>query len=100
MGGAKRYPSVTSQPCDGYRAAPPILLGRRALRLGAPQMFIQPRHDLDEIAGPRAVVELGAKDAVPAVAAGAGRTRQAEDISGARNAGGRPALDRRRADLG
>src|SRR3954451_17408032 len=47
-------------------------LHRCALGLRAAQMFVQPRHDLDEIAGPGAVVELGAKDAVPAVAASAG----------------------------
>src|SRR3954453_12158110 len=63
-------------------------------------MLIQPRHDLDEIAGTRAVVELGPKDAIPAVAAGAGRTRQAEDEGRARNAGGSSALDCRGADLG
>ena len=34
-------------------------------------MLVEPRHDLDEIAGARAVIELGGKDPVPAVAAGA-----------------------------
>src|SRR5260221_8025231 len=73
---------------------------RPPLGLGSAQMFVEPRHDLNEVTGPRAVIELGAKDAVPAVAAGAGRTRQAEDEGGARNAGGGAALDRRGADLG
>src|SRR4051812_33998870 len=75
-------------------------LHRRALRLWPAQMLVQPRHDLDEIAGARAVVELGLEDAVPAVAAGAGRTREAEDVGRARDARGGAALDRRRADLG
>ena len=63
-------------------------------------MFIEPRHDLDEIAGPGPVIELGGEDAVPSVAAGARRSRQAEDIGGAGDAGGGAALDRRGADLG
>src|ERR1700712_649203 len=63
-------------------------------------MLVQPRHDLDEVAGARAVIELGAKDAVPAVAAGARRSRQAEDEGRTRDAGGGAALDRRGADLG
>ena len=67
---------------------------------GAPQMFVEPRHDLDEIAGARAVVELGGEDAVPAVAAGAGRSWQAEDEGRTGDAGGGAALDRRGADLG
>ena len=36
-------------------------LCRRALGLRPAQMLVQPRHDLDEIAGPRAVIELGAR---------------------------------------
>src|SRR3954453_6577896 len=75
-------------------------LHRRALRLWPAQMLVQPRHDLDEIAGARAVVELGFEDAVPAVAAGAGRTWEAEDVGCARDAGRGAALDRRRSDLG
>src|ERR1700691_5912443 len=63
-------------------------------------MLIQPRHDLDEIAGPRAIIELGGENPVTAIAAGAWRTRQAKNKSGARHARRRPALDRRRADLG
>ena len=54
-------------------------LPRRALRLGPAQMLVEPRHDLDEIAGPVAVIELVHEDLVPGVAAGAGRARQAED---------------------
>src|SRR5262245_35068911 len=59
---------------------------RRALRLWPAQVLVEPRHDLDEIAGPRPIVELGGEDAVPAVAAGARRARQAEDVGRARDA--------------
>src|SRR3954452_11012263 len=55
---------------DVYR-----ILRRRALGLRPAQMLVQPRHDLDEIAGPRAVIELVRQDAVPAVAAGGRRAR-------------------------
>src|SRR2546430_12021697 len=75
-------------------------LDRSALSFGAPQMFIQPRHDLDEVARPCAVVELRGQNAVPAVTAGAGRTRQAENKSGAGDTGGGAALHRGSADLG
>src|SRR5882672_7320408 len=77
---------------DGLRRSP--------LRLWPPQMFIQPRHDLHKIAGPRAVIELGCENAVPAVAAGARRSRQTEDKRGPRDTRSRAALDRRCADLG
>src|SRR4029079_17449238 len=63
-------------------------------------MLVEPRHDLDEVAGLRAIVELGPKDAVPAVAAGTWRAGQAEDEGGAGHARGGAALDRRGADLG
>src|SRR5690242_14574691 len=72
----------------------------RALGLGAAQMLVEARHDLDEIAGARAVVQLGFQDAVPAVAAGARRARQAEDEGRAGGACGGAALDGGRADLG
>src|SRR5262249_24412780 len=84
---------------DGVRVVTPPL-SRRALRLRPPQMLVKPRHDFHEIAGARAVVELRVKNAVPRVAAGAGRARQAEDERRVRNAGGGAALDRRRSDLG
>ena len=64
------------------------------------QMLVEPRHDLDEVAGPVAVVELVHEDLVPGIAAGAGRARQAEDIGRAGDARGRAGLDRRGADLG
>ena len=50
-------------------------------------MLVQARHDLDEIAGPVAVVELVHQDIVPAVAAGAGGAWQAENVSCAGDAG-------------
>src|SRR3569623_1319240 len=54
----------------------------------------------DEIARPRAVIELVGKDAVPAVAARARRARQREDECRARHPRCRATLDRRGADLG
>src|ERR1700719_2165407 len=42
---------------------------RCALGFRASQMFVQPRHDLDEIAGPRAVIELGRENDIPRIAA-------------------------------
>src|SRR5437764_9165085 len=72
----------------------------RTRRLPAPQMLVEPRHDLDEIAGAVAVIELVYEDLVPGVAAGPGRTGQAENVGRAGNAGGGAGLDRRGADLG
>src|SRR6185295_3698443 len=57
-------------------------------------MFLQPRHDLDEIAGTVAVVELPLEDLAPRILAGARRPRQAEDVGAAREAGARARLDR------
>src|SRR5215831_3827396 len=62
-------------------------------------MLLQPRHQLDEIAGAKAIVQLVHEDAFPGVAAGAGRARQGEKIGAARHAGCRAALDRRGPDL-
>src|SRR5689334_21046215 len=59
------------------------VLRRRALGLRPAQVLVEPRHDLDEIARPRAVVELCRQNAVPGIAAGPGRARQAEDVGGA-----------------
>src|SRR5947209_18068425 len=73
---------------------------RRPLRFGAPQVLVEPRHDLDEVARPRAVIELMDQDAIPAVATGAWRAGQAEDEGRARGAGGGAALDGGGADLG
>src|SRR5438094_8119366 len=62
-------------------------------------MLLQPGHQLDEVAGAEAVVELVDKNALPSVAAGAGRSRQREQIGAASDPGGGAALDRRGADL-
>src|SRR5262249_660116 len=74
-------------------------LDGRALGFGAAQMLLEARHDLDEIAGTVAIVELMQEDLIPGVATGAGRARQAEDVGAPGNAGGRARLDRRGADL-
>src|SRR5262249_24294429 len=74
-------------------------LDGRALGFGTAQMLVEAWHDLDEIAGTIAVVELVQQYLVPGVAAGAGRARQAEDVGPAGHARGRACLDRRGADL-
>src|SRR5262249_2650746 len=79
----------------GTRALPTL----RTLRLPPPQMFVEARHDLDEIARAVTVVELVFENAVPGVTAGAGRTGQAEDVGRADNTGGGARLHRRSADL-
>ena len=45
------------------------------------EVLFQPRHQLDEIAGPVAGVELEDQDAVPGVLAGAGRSRKRKKIT-------------------
>ena len=62
-------------------------------------MLVETRHDLDEVARPMAIIELVHQNFVPGILAGAGRARQAEDIGPVGDPGGRPRLDRRRADL-
>ena len=59
----------------------------------------QPRHDLDEIAGPVADVELPFEDAVPAILHRAGRAGQGEEIGAARDPAAGARLDGRGADL-
>src|SRR5579864_8096406 len=66
---------------------------------GGFQMFLEPRHQLDEVARPVPVVELVLDDVVPTIAAGAGRAGQGEEIGAAGDTGGGAALDRRGADL-
>src|SRR5271169_521724 len=63
------------------------------------QVLLQARHQLDEVARAKAVVELMDEDALPGVAAGAGRAGQSKQIGAAGDPGRRPALDRRGADL-
>src|SRR5260370_37476771 len=63
------------------------------------EMFLQARHQLDEVARAKAVIELVHEDALPGVAAGARRAGQSAEISAAGDSRRRPALDRRGADL-
>jgi len=42
-------------------------------------MLLQAGHELDQVAGPEAVVELVDKDVLPGVAAGARRAGQGEE---------------------
>src|SRR5580704_17143732 len=74
-------------------------LNRRALRLRPAQVLVEPRHDLDEVARPVAIIELVQQDLVPGVLAGAGRARQTEDVGRVGDARGSARLDRRGADL-
>src|SRR6201987_2996471 len=62
-------------------------------------MLLQSRHQLEEIAGGKPVVELVHKNPLPGVAAGARRTRQREEIGAASHTSGCAALDRRGPDL-
>ena len=62
-------------------------------------MLVQPRHDLDEIAGLVADIELVFQDRVPTILDRAGRAGQGEQIGAAGHAGRGAALDRRSADL-
>src|SRR6266576_4394832 len=61
--------------------------------------FVQARHQLGEVAGAEADVELLAQDVVPAVLAGAGRAGQREDVGGVGDAGDGARLHGRGADL-
>src|SRR5262245_55823241 len=69
---------------------------------GLGTVLFQAWHDFDQVAGPVAVVELVAKNALPGILAGARRARQTEDVgasgqsaAGARlNGGGRHLLER------
>src|SRR4029453_12172311 len=87
--------SMLQIPGSRLRRAPEMTLSRRPLGLLGALVLVQPRHDLDEVAGPRPVIELGREDAVPRIAAGARGSRQAEDKGGAGDARGGAALDRR-----
>src|SRR5580704_11152061 len=72
---------------------------RAAASESALEMFLQPRHQLDEVARAEAVVELVDEDAFPGVAAGARGAGQSEQIGAAGDSRGRAALDRRGPDL-
>src|SRR6266700_1888260 len=60
--------------------------------------FVEARHQLGEVAGPEADVELLAQNVVPAILAGAGRAGQREDVGGVGDARGGAALHGRGAD--
>src|SRR5271169_4548439 len=75
--------------------APRRLSGRDG---GLRQVLLQAGHELHQVAGTVPVVELRLQD-FPAVAAGAGRARQGEEIGAAGDAAGGAALDRGGADL-
>src|SRR3984893_10436606 len=69
------------------------------LRSCSCQVFLQARHQLDEIAWAKAVVELVDEDAFPGVATGARGAGQREEIGAAGDTRRGPALDRRGPDL-
>ena len=77
----------------GHRARPHELLSAACLQ---PPRLFQARHDIDEIAGPMAAVELPLEDAVPRVLAGSRRARQAENIGAVGRAAAGARLDGRR----
>src|SRR6516165_6519641 len=62
-------------------------------------MLLQPGHELGEIAGTEADIELEAQDLLPAIAAGAGRAGQREEIGAAGDTARGPALHGGGADL-
>src|SRR4051794_33315221 len=93
-----RLPTACGPSRPSTRRRGTLLLGGR-FGLVAFEVFVQPRHDLGEVARVLAVVELLHENAVPGVATGAGRTWQTEDEGRADEAGDRPRLHRRSADL-
>src|SRR5690606_36585534 len=62
-------------------------------------VLVQPRHDLDEVAGHVPIVELWLQDLVPAVPARPGGARQREQVRAPRDPGAGAALHRRGSDL-
>src|SRR6185437_9290757 len=71
----------------------------RGARPSGALFFGESGHDLDEVAGSMADIELPSEDTVPAILHRAGRTGQGEKIGAACNAGTGPRLHRRCADL-
>src|SRR5579883_2705483 len=99
---ARRPPRKRTWPCAvpvAGRASPSN--GSTTACSAAPRdlAFVQARHELGEIAGAEADVELVAQDVVPAVLAGAGRAGQREDVGAVGDARGGAALHGRGADL-
>src|SRR3569623_750487 len=86
---ARRACSIASRPSPaGCRTARGIV----ALAFG------QPRHQFDEVAGAKAVIELIAEDAIPGILDRAGRSGERENVGAAGDAGAGARLDRRGAD--
>src|SRR4029077_18275053 len=83
MASDRRAPSLADQPTSD-RVCP--MSGPGGPRSGKSSAtsghlaFVEARHQLGEVAGSEADVELLAQDVVPAVLAGAGRARQREDV--------------------
>src|SRR3546814_17325621 len=61
-------------------------------------LFYQPRHQVDEIAGTMAAVELGRQYALPRVLHRARRAGERDDLGAARDHGAGAPLDSRGAD--
>src|SRR5581483_3173339 len=84
--GAHLYQSIWAErpPCQRAALAPSA----------AAAVLLEARHDLHEIAGAMAVVELPDEDLAPGVAAGSRRARQAEDVGAVREPSTGARLDR------
>src|SRR3569623_1984671 len=86
---ARRACSIASRPSPaGCRTA----RGIEALAFG------QPRHQFDEVAGAKAVIELIAEKTNPSILDRAGRSGERENVGPASDAGAGARLDRRGAD--
>src|SRR5262249_5736433 len=95
--GSRSALSIASKTLTTAR---PIAASRRGAGSdSAFEVLLQPGHQLDEIAWPKAVVELVNDYTFPGVATGAGRSRKGEQVGAAGDPGRRPALDRRGPDL-
>src|ERR1700720_4337164 len=76
-------PSRRGQDVRAVRRSAILSQALFRLRSCSCQVFLQARHQLDEIARAEAVVELVDEDALPGVATGARRARQREEIGAA-----------------
>src|SRR5882724_9573415 len=63
-------------------------------------MLIEPRHDLNKIARPGAIIELSRENTIPTIPTRTGRSRQAEDECRAGYTCGGATLNRRCSDFG
>ena len=68
--------------CGGLKRLPPHAAFR---------VLLQPRHQLDQVAGPVPGIELEQQDVVPGILAGAGAARQGEQIGAVGDAAERAA---------